>query len=118
MNDADLARDVLDELLWDDSIDSSRINVTADDGKVVITGIVNTFYEKWAAGQAAWRIYGVRDVQDDIVVDANNVKVRDVGGVVTLTGTVRSMAEAQEAEHAAWLAPGVTAVYDELAITG
>jgi hypothetical protein len=30
MNNADLARNVLDELLWDDSIDASRINLTAD----------------------------------------------------------------------------------------
>jgi osmotically-inducible protein OsmY len=53
MNNADLARDVLDELLRDDSIGSSRINVTADDGTVIITGSVNTFYDKWSAGQAA-----------------------------------------------------------------
>jgi osmotically-inducible protein OsmY len=78
MNNADLARDVLDELLWDDSIGSSRINVTTDDGRVVISGSVNTFYDKWAAGQAAWRVYGVRDVQNDLIVDLGAERVLDV----------------------------------------
>jgi len=47
MSDSKIARDVLDELLWDGSIQSDRINATVADGTVVLTGSVATFYEKW-----------------------------------------------------------------------
>jgi osmotically-inducible protein OsmY len=48
MNDSELARSVLDELLWDDSTNASRMKVSADSGKVILTGSVSTFYERLA----------------------------------------------------------------------
>jgi osmotically-inducible protein OsmY len=125
MNNADLARDVLDELLWDDLLDSSRLNVHADDGKIILTGIVNTFYEKWAAGAAAWRIDGVQAMENDIVVDvaaervldgdvtaaanagldANNlvpkgaISVTVEDGWLTMSGNVEHYFQHQAAEH-------------------
>lgn len=77
MNDSKIARDVLDELLWDGSIQSDRINATVTDGTVVLTGSVATFYEKWNAGEDAWRISGVRDVRNGIVVDPDFGRVLD-----------------------------------------
>ena len=56
MSNAQVTRDVLDELLWDDTIDASRITVTADDGLVVLGGTVDYFHEKWNAGEDARRI--------------------------------------------------------------
>ena len=77
MNDSKIARDVLDELLWDSSIKSDRINATVTDGTVVLTGSVATFYEKWNAGEDAWRISGVRDVRNEIVLDPDFARVLD-----------------------------------------
>ena len=77
MSNAQVTRDVLDELLWDDTIDASRITVTADDGRVVLGGTVNYFHEKWNAGEDAQRINGVRDVVNDITVDTAERKVLD-----------------------------------------
>lgn len=77
MSNAQVTRDVLDELLWDDSIDASRITVTADDGRVALGGTVNYFHEKWNAGEDAQRINGVREVVNDITVDTAERKVLD-----------------------------------------
>jgi osmotically-inducible protein OsmY len=77
MSNAQVTRDVLDELLWDDTIDASRITVTADDGRVVLGGTVNYFHEKWNAGEDAQRINGVREVVNQISVDAAERKVLD-----------------------------------------
>jgi osmotically-inducible protein OsmY len=77
MSNAQVTRDVLDELLWDDSIDASRITVTADDGRVALGGTVNYFHEKWNAAEDARRINGVREVVNDITVDTAQRKVLD-----------------------------------------
>jgi len=77
MSNAQVTRDVLDELLWDDTIDASRITVTAEDGRVVLGGTVNYFHEKWNAGEDAQRINGVREVVNDVTVDTAERKVLD-----------------------------------------
>jgi osmotically-inducible protein OsmY len=77
MSNAEVTRDVLDELLWDDSIDASHITVTADDGRVVLGGTVNYFHEKWNAGEDAKRLTGVREVVNDIAVDVTKRNVLD-----------------------------------------
>jgi osmotically-inducible protein OsmY len=77
MSNAQVTRDILDELLWDDSIDASRITVSAEDGNVVLGGTVNYFHEKWNAAEDARRINGVRDVKNDITVDTAERKVLD-----------------------------------------
>ena len=77
MSNAQVTRDVLDELLWDDTIDASRITVTAEDGRVVLGGTVNYFHEKWNAGEDAQRINGVREVVNDVTVDSAERKVLD-----------------------------------------
>jgi osmotically-inducible protein OsmY len=77
MSNAQITRDVLDELLWDDRIDASRVTVTADDGTVLLGGKVDYYHEKWNAGEDANRILGVTSVVNDIVVDAAARKVHD-----------------------------------------
>jgi osmotically-inducible protein OsmY len=116
---------VLDELLWDDTINAARITVTADDGKVVLGGTVDYFHEKWTAGQDAWRVTGVRDVVNDIVVDTaartvldddlaasaragldanglvpqGSITIAVTDGWVAMTGNVHHYYERQAAEH-------------------
>jgi osmotically-inducible protein OsmY len=77
MSNAQVTRDVLDELLWDDTIDASGITVAADDGRVVLGGTVNYYHERIGAGEDAWRIIGVRDVVNEINVDTSARKVLD-----------------------------------------
>jgi osmotically-inducible protein OsmY len=125
MSNAQVTRDVLDELLWDDTIDASHITVTVDDGKVVLGGTVDSFHEKWNAGEDASRVLGVRDVVNEITVDmaartvldedlatsaragldANGlvpdgaIKIDVSDGWVAMSGNVHHYYERQAAEH-------------------
>jgi osmotically-inducible protein OsmY len=110
-----LQQDVIDELLWEPSVDATHIGVAVEDGVVTLTGTVPSYAEKRAAEEAALRVHGVRAVAEEIEVklpgsmkrtdadlaraaadaiewnvwlpeDALDVKVE--AGVVTLSGTV------------------------------
>jgi osmotically-inducible protein OsmY len=77
MSNAQITRDVLDELLWDDRLDASRVTVTVEDGTVVLGGTVNYYHEKWNAGEDANRVVGVSGVVNDVAVDTAARKVQD-----------------------------------------
>ena len=49
-------------------VDARRINVSAGDGKVTLTGNVRSWVERREAAQAAWSAPGVHDVDNRIVV--------------------------------------------------
>jgi osmotically-inducible protein OsmY len=66
--DSDLKQDVLNELLWDPSINSSHVKVSAHDGIVTLRGTVPHYIEKVAAEQAAQRVGGVKAVADELEV--------------------------------------------------
>ncbi len=68
--DKDLQHDVLDELEWEPSLDASKIGVTADHGVVTLTGVVESYSEKWQAEKAAKRVSGAAAVANDIEVKA------------------------------------------------
>jgi osmotically-inducible protein OsmY len=143
MSNAQVTRDVLDELLWDDTIDASRITVTADDGHVVLGGTVDYFHEKWNAGEDARRIYGVQDVVNDITVDTAERKVRDddlslsahaaldanslvpkgkiriavSDGWVAMSGNVHHYYERQAAEYVIRHLPGLAGFTDDVTVS-
>jgi len=68
MSNNDLARYVTDELYWDPKVDSAAIAVSAADGVVTLRGTVGSFREKQEAKHDAERIYGVKDVKNEIEV--------------------------------------------------
>ena len=45
-NNAQLQRDVLDELLWDPSINPANIELAADSGSVTLSGSIGSYSEK------------------------------------------------------------------------
>jgi osmotically-inducible protein OsmY len=139
-NSAQLQRDVLDELLWDTSINPANIEVAADDGSLTLTGKVAYQFERQAAADAVRLLVGLKGVNNQIRItpsvrtrevkqqiekalvrnvetDARNIRVEAFGGKVTLRGTVRSWAEHRAASRAAWAAPGsVHDVDNELSV--
>ncbi|HKA04710.1 MAG TPA: BON domain-containing protein [Acidimicrobiales bacterium] len=143
MSNAQVTRDVLDELLWDDAIDASRITVTANDGRVVLGGTVNYFHEKWNAGEDAQRVVGVRDVVNEIAVDtaARQVQDQDLArsaqagldanglvpkgkikidvsdGFVSMTGNVHHYYERQAAEHVIRHLSGLAGFTDDVTVS-
>lgn len=66
--DTQIKRDVQDELIWEPSIDETRIGVSVEDGVVTLSGEVDSYAKKIAAEKAAKRVKGVRAVAEDIVV--------------------------------------------------
>ena len=66
--DMQLKKDVEDELEWDPKINAAQIGVAVENGAVSLTGVVDTYAEKWAAEDAAKRVSGVRSVAQDLTV--------------------------------------------------
>lgn len=66
--DAQLQRDVIDELRWEPSVTEKEIGVAVRDGVITLSGSVPTFAEKYAAEQAVERVSGVRAIADELEV--------------------------------------------------
>jgi osmotically-inducible protein OsmY len=47
--DADIQRDVLDELKWEPAVHSEDIGITVKEGVVMLAGFVDSYPEKWTA---------------------------------------------------------------------
>jgi osmotically-inducible protein OsmY len=138
-----LKDDVLDQLAWDPLLDASRIVVSADDGKVTLTGSLPTYYELTLATDDAKLVGGVTGVDNQLLVgllgdaitdgklavaaqaalDADKfvphgaVDVDVVEGWMTLSGEVRRHYQRLAAEHAVSRLDGVLGVTDKIAIT-
>jgi osmotically-inducible protein OsmY len=136
-SDADVQRDVLDELKWDARIQPNEIGVAVKDGIVTLTGWVDSYTKRWAAEEAALRVRGVKGVANDIEVrlpsssertdtdvaaaairalewdaflPADEVKVRVSKGWVTLEGEVDWQFERDDAERVVRRLTGVRGV--------
>jgi osmotically-inducible protein OsmY len=67
--DAQIKRDVEDELIWEPGIDEARIGVSVEEGVVTLSGEVDSYALKMAVEKAAKRVKGVKAVAEDIVVN-------------------------------------------------
>lgn len=67
--DADLIRDVRAALDREPSVDRPQITVTAYNGRVYLSGTVDSYGERFAAESAAGRVNGVTDVRNYLAVD-------------------------------------------------
>lgn len=59
---------VIDELIYEPGIDATKVDITVDEGVVNLRGSVATYYEKLNAEEAAYRVRGVKDVNNNISV--------------------------------------------------
>jgi osmotically-inducible protein OsmY len=143
MFDKTLRQDVLDELDFDPSFDSTNIGVTVHDGVATLSGFVSSYAQKVAAVSATRRVKGVQAIADEIVVrhpedkktsddqiakraldilkwdvlvppGAIDVTVRN--GMVTLSGDVRWHYQSSSAESEVRKMTGVQAVLNNITI--
>lgn len=141
--DAQLKKDIYDELGWEPSVNAEQIGIEVKDGIVTLAGHVGSFGEKWNAERAAQRVSGVRalaveiDVNllgsskrndGDIARSAQNVlewttnakpdaiKVMVENGFVTLSGEVDWEYQRQAATQAVSYLMGVTGISDNIGI--
>jgi osmotically-inducible protein OsmY len=70
--DAQLKRDINQELAWDPKVNAAQVAVSVDQGAVTLLGNVDTYWEKWAAEEATKRVAGVRTVAQDLNVNLLN----------------------------------------------
>ena len=142
--DSQLQMDVIAELKWEPSMQSAELGVAAKDGVVTLTGMVNTYAQKFAAERAAERVTGTRAVADDVVVkisgphDRNDtevahacvnalkwdvevpdesIKARVRNGWVSLDGSVDWFYQKAAAERAVRYLAGVTGVTNLIQVT-
>ena len=136
-SDADIKRDVEDELQWDPDIDPTDIAVAVKDGVVALTGFVRSYAQKFEAEAAAKRVAGVVGVANDLEVrlpsiderpdpdiardavqaiktqlplSADNIKVIVKNGWITLEGAVEWNYQRDAAENAVRWLKGVKGV--------
>jgi osmotically-inducible protein OsmY len=142
--DTQLQKDVIDELRWEPSVRDSEIGVAAKDGVITLSGIVDSYAEKYSAERAAARVSGVKAVADDLSVRVSNghgrsdtelahaaisalewdiqvprdkVMSKVENGWITLTGTVEWKYQRDAAERAVRYLTGVKGVSNLVTIT-
>lgn len=78
LTDSQIHNKVIEELRWDSRVRETDVGVEVDRGVVTLTGTVGSYAEKLAALEAAYRVAGVVDVANDIVVrTATDMPVSD-----------------------------------------
>ena len=65
---AQLQKDVMDEIKWEPCVTAAQIGVSVADGVVTLNGMVATYAEKWAAERAAQRVEGVKAIAEEIQI--------------------------------------------------
>ena len=74
----DLQRDVQDAIRWEPLLSAAEIGVTAKDGVITLTGIVDSYAKKLEAEDAAKKVAGVRAIAQEIEIRfANSNKKND-----------------------------------------
>ncbi|MFW5757636.1 MAG: BON domain-containing protein, partial [Bacteroidota bacterium] len=63
-----IKQDIIDHLVWDDSIDANDIHVSVNDGVVELTGTVPGYTTKLAAEEDARQVKGVIDVDNSLEI--------------------------------------------------
>lgn len=66
--DAEIQKNVMEELKWESAIHSSDIGVAVKNGVVTLSGTVDTYMEKKAAEKATLKVAGVKGIAEDIEI--------------------------------------------------
>src|SRR4051812_25015992 len=66
--DAEIKKDVEDELRWNPSIDATDIAVAVKNGVVTLTGYAKSFSDSWEAERTVKHVAGVVGVANDLEV--------------------------------------------------
>jgi osmotically-inducible protein OsmY len=142
-SDLQLQQDVVAELDWEPAVQAAPIAVLARHGVVCLRGALASHGQVWSAERAAWRVAGVRALQQQLTVrqasadrhsdtdiahavrnvlswlvqpPAHAVQVVVQGGNVGLSGHVRLPAQKHDMLHAVQRLAGVQALNDTVRV--
>lgn len=138
-------QDIVEELTWDDSVNSNDVTVTVHDGVVELNGIVPSYAEKSAAERDAYLASNAAKVINNLMVifpttktvptdaelttkienklswnsevNAAGIKVQTTDGIVELSGVVDTFWEKSLAEDIALYTDGVINVINSITVT-
>ncbi|MEO5889152.1 MAG: BON domain-containing protein [Ferruginibacter sp.] len=140
---SELQKDVQDAIIWEPLLQAAEIGVTAKDGVITLTGIVDNFTKKMEAENAAKNVSGVKAVAENIEVNyghsfkksdteianeilnawkwnwqvpADKVKVKVEGGWVTLEGELEWNYQKESAKKSVQNLAGVKGVTNVITI--
>jgi osmotically-inducible protein OsmY len=143
-SDEDTRNDVLAELKWEPVLDSTRIEVTVEDGVATLNGAVSSYVQKLVAERGTQRVSGVRVVHNnlevrlppvaertdedltkavkhalewDVLVPTERIEVLVLESCVTLTGDVEWEYQRSAAEIALRRLAGVRAINNRIHIS-
>lgn len=142
-SNAELQKDVQDEISGTSLLNPAEIGVTVKDGLVTLTGVVDVYSKKLAAENAAKKVKGVKAVVGEITVKYRDSKISDTeiattilialkenrevpdsriafgieNGVVTLKGEVDWKFQSKAAEEAIKYLPGVELIFNQTNIS-
>jgi osmotically-inducible protein OsmY len=71
--DAQIQKDVIDQIKWEPALNASGIGVAVKNGVVTLSGIVDSFSQKIAVEIAARKVTGVKAVAEDIQVGGSPI---------------------------------------------
>ena len=74
--DAQLQKDVMEEIKWEPSTTAAQIGVSAANGVVTLNGTVATYAEKWAVERATQRVEGVKGIAEEITIKLSGLHAR------------------------------------------
>ena len=140
--DAQLKKDVIEELRWEPSVTASDINVATHDGVVTLSGTVPHYADKLAAERAAQRVEGVKAIAEEMEVHPtgaferkdsdiaeavvnslrwhvwipSHVQATVENGWVTLTGCVTWGYQRNSAEDSVRYLPGVKGISNKITL--
>lgn len=140
-NDEEVASNIRNMLGWNPTIDSSRIQVSVTEGVVLLSGAVDSYWQKSRVGYLCSNVGGVTDVKnllrvepaggvpdEDIrkdiedtlsrntLIDTRGIDVQVEEGIVTLRGPVDDYLTYRTAEEIANYTSGVIDVHNEMII--
>jgi len=142
--DAQIKKDVLQEIAWDPRVRETEVGVQVSDGVVTLVGTVDHHAKRLAAADAAHRVAGVLDVANDLVVKLpgsgarNDTEIAEAirhalrwdafipeasirttvaSGIVTLEGSVPTWTDREEAGNVVSRLAGVAGIVNKLSVS-
>jgi osmotically-inducible protein OsmY len=139
-NDSDIAAAASNAIAWTTSIPQGNVTVTVRQGRIVLEGEVEWWFQKDNVEKLVQNLMGVKMVSNMITIkpvmvsaavetairsafernallDAKEVHVETSGNKVILRGKVKNWTEREEAERAAWSSAGVYSVDNHLDVS-
>jgi osmotically-inducible protein OsmY len=89
LNNIEVQKRVLEALMWEPSVDATRIGVAANDGVVTLTGQVPSYSDRFIAERVAKKIAGVKGLANDLTVQLPGQSNR--GDTDIATAAVRAL---------------------------